>query len=317
MDDGNDLAQGAILAEYLTSTLDVTVRVQSMRRVAMGQSRAMYIVDTTFDGHPRTLVARVEQSGLLGSDSVAEVKVMTALHKAGYPVAEVLAYEPTGAVLGQPFFVMQFVEGISKEDHATLDSYIEVLHQLHQYDIDQLDLAGLPRPELPTGPAHWLVGRWADTYRSGLVGEPSPLIEEAIAHLLRTAPPTERLCLVHADPGPGNYMYVGDRITAVVDWEFTHIGDEYDDWAYLIHMRGRRVRTPDQWIERIKAVTGIDIDRDRLRYWRGVNHLMGAAIDQTATRLYAERIEVAPNLLAIGSAIHLSALRMLYDAVLA
>ena len=36
-----------------------------------------------------------------------------------------------------------------------------------------------------------------------------------------------------------------------------------------------------------------------------------------STRLYAERVETAPNLLAIGTAIHLSALQMLYKAVLA
>lgn len=305
------------LAEYLTAELNVPVVVDAMRRGALGQSRAMYMLDAHIDGAPRRLVARVEQSGLLGSDSTTEVPIMRALHGAGYPVAEVLAYEPTGSVVGQPFFVMDFVEGISKEDLDTLDDYVVLLHELHQFDPEAIGLGSLARPPLPDGPARALVGRWEATYRSGLLGEPSPLVEEAIAYLYRHAPATDRVCIVHADPGPGNYMYVGRRITAVVDWEFAHLGDEYDDWAYLIHMRGRRVRTADEWVRRIKDLVGVELDPQRLRYWRAVNHLMGAAIDQTAARLYAERVEIAPNLLAIGSAIHLSALRMLYQAVLA
>ena len=304
-------------ADYLTEVLNQPVQVTAQRRVAMGQSRAMFLLDAVVGGVPQTLVARVEQSGLLGSDSTLEVPVMQALFRAGYPVAEILAYEPTGSVVGQPFFIMAFVEGASKEDHATLDDYIRLLHQLHQYDPDALGLSALPKPPLPKGPALDQVGRWDRTYRSGLVGEPSPLVEEAIAYLRRNAPDSDRLCVVHADPGPGNYMYVGSTITAVVDWEFTHLGDEYDDWAYLIYMRGRRVRTPEEWMQRIRDVVGVEIDPERLRYWRAVKHLMGVSIDQTATRLYAERVEVAPNLLAIGTAIHLSALQMLYKAVLA
>jgi len=305
------------LAEYLTGALGERVVVVRLDRVAMGQSRAMYLLDGTVGGTARRLVVRVEQHGLLGSDSTTEVPVMQALFRVGFPVAEVLAYEPTGEVIGQPFFVMAFVEGASTEDPATIDDYLRLLHRLHCYEPSSLELGPLQIPELPTGPAHALLDRWESTYRSGLVGEPSPLVEEAIAHLRRTAPPTDRLGIVHADPGPGNYMHLDGRITALVDWEFTHVGDEYDDWAFLIYMRGRRVMGPDEWIDRIRDVTGVDIDRERLRYWRGINHLMGVAIDQTCTKLYADRVVTAPNLLAIGTGVHLSALRRLYDAILA
>ncbi|MFN8020364.1 MAG: phosphotransferase family protein [Acidimicrobiales bacterium] len=305
------------LAEYLTGALGEPVRVGRLARVAMGQSRAMYLLDGTVGGVERRMVVRVEQHGMLGSDSTTEVPVMQALFRAGFPVAEVLAYEPTGQVIGQPFFVMSFVPGVSTEDPATLDEYLRLLHELHHFDPVALGLDALPVPTLPIGPAHALVDRWDATYRSGLVGEPSPLLDEAIAHLRRTAPATDRLCIVHADPGPGNYMHLDGRITALVDWEFTHLGDEYDDWAYLIYMRGRRALTPDEWIERIRQVTGVEIDRERLRYWRGVNHLMGAAIDQTCTKLYHDRTVPVPNLLAIGTGVHLSALRRLYDVVLA
>lgn len=308
---------GSALADYLAQELRVPVTIERAHRVAMGQSRAMYVVDATIGGQPRRLVARVEQSGLLGSASHDEVGIMRALHRVGFPVAEIVAYEPSGEVLGQPFFVMAFVPGVSTHDPATVDDYLRLLGQLH--DMDPVAVAGdvYAVPSGPTGAALAQVDRWEATYRSGLIGAPSPLIEEAIAWLRIHAPATERVCLVHADPGPGNYLHEHGRITALVDWEFTHIGDEYDDWAYLIYMRGRHHLGEAEWIERIRAVLGIELDRERLRYWRAVKHLMGAAIDQTAMRLYVQRVERAPNLLAIGTGVHLSALRRLYDVALA
>lgn len=305
------------LAAYLTRELGSSVTIHSAQRVAMGQSRAMYVVDGEFGSSPRRLVVRVEQHGLLGTDSGPEVGVMRALRAVGFPVAEIVAYEPTGDVLGQPFFVMDFLEGDSTPDPDTVDEYLDWLVRLHALDVDALDLRFLDRPARGTGAALAQVERWERTYRSGLLGEPSPLVEEALAWLRRHPPETERLCLVHADPGPGNYMHADGRITALVDWEFAHIGDEYDDWAYLITMRGATVMPADAWVERIRSVAGIDLDPERLRYWKAVKFLMGASIDQTAMRLYTQRVEVAPNLLAIGTGIHLMALRSLYDTVLA
>ncbi len=305
------------LEAYLREELGTPVELGSAKRVAMGQSRAMYLVDATIGGEPRRLVARVEQSGLLGTDSANEVYIMRALHAEGFPVAEILAYEETGDVLGQPFFVMAFVSGVSTLDHETIDEYLRLLDRLHQFDPVALAGGFLTIPEGPTGAALAQVERWERTYRSGLLGEPSPLVEEAIAWLRTHAPVTDRLCIVHADPGPGNYMHLDGRITALVDWEFTHLGDEYDDWAYLIAMRGSRVMSEPDWIVRIREVTGVELDRERLRYWKAIKYLMGVSIDQTAMRLYAQRVEVAPNLLAIGTGVHLSALRRLYDAVLA
>jgi len=305
------------LAPYLSQVLGTTVTMPMPTRVAMGQSRAMYIVDADYEGGSHKLIVRVEQGGFLGSDSTTEVPVMQALHRAGYPIAEVIAYEPTGGVIGEPFFVMAFVEGASTELPSTLDDYIRLLRRLHTYDPQEVGLGFLSSPALPTGPAQAIVDRFDATYRSGLIGEPSPLIEEAIAWLRIHAPATERVCVVHGDPGPGNYMHLDGRITAVVDWEFTHLGDEYFDWAYLIWMRGKRLMTPEQWIERIRDVAGVDLDPERLRYWRAVNYLMGACIDQTAAKFYRDRVMPAPNLLAIATGVHLSALRRLYDTVLA
>lgn len=121
---------------------------------------------------------------------------------------------------------------------------------------------------------------------------------------------------MHGDPGPGNYLHVEGKLTAVVDWEFTHLGDPDEDWAYLIAMRGAPYLSEPEWLDRIKRIVGVEIDAERLRYWKAVNFLKGVCIDQTSHRIYANRLNPAPNLLAIGTGVHLGALKRLCDAVL-
>ena len=312
--------QRAALAVYLADALQThgPVEIRGEGRIAMGQSRAMHVLDLSYPGPAgpveRRVVVRVEQWGLLGTNSRDEVRIMRALHDVDFPVARILAYEPSNDVLGQPFFVMEFVAGTSTFDSATADEYVRALGWLHELDTSSFDF--LDQPQAPRGSALLQVERWYDLYRSCLVEEPSPLVEEAAQWLRNHAPETERVALIHGDPGPGNYMHADGHITALVDWEFTHLGDPDEDWAYLIAMRGSSYYSESEWLERIERLTGHEIAPERLRYWKGVNFLKGVAVDQTAHRIYMDRVVPAPNLLAIATGVHLNALRRLCETVL-
>ncbi len=307
----------AKLEDYLSGVLGDPCSVAITGRISMGQSRAMYIADLEGKAQGlRKVVIRVEQWGLLGSDSREEVQVMRALHAAGYPVAGVLAYDPTPDVLGQPFFVMDFIEGTSVFTRESLDPYVDALADLHRIDYAEIGVDFLPQPKGPRDSALLQVERWYDVYRANQIGEPSPLVEEAAQWLRNNAPETARTTLVHGDPGPGNYLHQDDALTALVDWEFTHIGDPDEDWAYLISMRGMGVMDEDAWVAYLAEQVGIELDRDRLTYWIAVNLFKGACIDQTALGIYHRREYLAPNLLAIGTCIHLSALKRLAEKIL-
>ena len=100
------------LEEHLSTSLGLgPVNIIGVDRIAMGQSRAMYRVDIEHgvDGPKLTkrVVVRVEQWGLLGTDSKDEVATMRTLNKAGFPVAKILDYYTESDILGQPFFVME------------------------------------------------------------------------------------------------------------------------------------------------------------------------------------------------------------------
>jgi aminoglycoside phosphotransferase (APT) family kinase protein len=74
--------------------------------------------------------------------------------------------------------------------------------------------------------------RWTKWQRDTL--EPSPLIECAFARL--RAECRHGLggpALVHGDVLPHNLLVENGRVTALLDWEFAHLGDPAEDLAYL------------------------------------------------------------------------------------
>jgi aminoglycoside phosphotransferase (APT) family kinase protein len=310
------------LEPYLTKALGLSTaqRITRLERMALGQSRAMYRVElepaeAAGDGSPRhTVVVRVEQWGLLGSDSANEVRAMQGLHAAGYPVARVLAYEPGTDLLAQPFFVMDFVEGTSEYTPESLRDYVRLLDQLHRTDPGAVGLGSLDRPDGARDAALSQVEHWYGIYRSALVGEPSPLVEEAAQWLRNHAPASERIGIVHGDPGIGNFLHRDGRVAAVVDWEFVHVGDPDEDWAYLISMRGMGVMSDDAWVAYLEDAVGVRLDPERLHYWQALNFFKAVCLDCTALRLYLQGIHLAPNLLAIGTSVQLLALRRLARA---
>ncbi len=305
------------LEAHLSDVLDDRCKVVSADRLSMGQSRAMYITELECEkAGRRKVVVRVEQWGLLGGDSQSEVSVMRALHAAGFPTAAVLSHEPSSEILGQPFFVMDFVEGTSVFTRESLDPYVAALADLHSLDYAAIGVDCFDVPAGPRDSALLQLERWYEVYRGGLVGEPSPLIEEAAQWLRNNALETARPALVHGDPGPGNFLHENDKLTALVDWEFTHIGDPEEDWAYLICMRGVGVMEEDAWVKYLADEVGVNLDRERLDYWIGLNMFKAACIDQTALGIFVRRQSLAPNLLAIGTCIQLSAMKRLSDTVL-
>jgi aminoglycoside phosphotransferase (APT) family kinase protein len=75
--------------------------------------------------------------------------------------------------------------------------------------------------------------------------------------------------LVQGDTGPGNFMYEGERVTAIVDWELAHLGDPMDDIAWL-SWRATQQGWPDfpTRLREYEQASGIGVDAARVRYYR-------------------------------------------------
>ena len=75
--------------------------------------------------------------------------------------------------------------------------------------------------------------------------------------------------LVQGDTGPGNFMYLDGRVTAVVDWELAHLGDPMDDIAWL-SLRATQEPFTDfpTRLREYEALSGNLIDEARVRYYQ-------------------------------------------------
>ena len=75
--------------------------------------------------------------------------------------------------------------------------------------------------------------------------------------------------LVQGDTGPGNFLYAGGRVTAVVDWELAHRGDPMDDIAWLM-LRATQEPFTDlpRRLREYEVPRGNAIDEGRVHYYQ-------------------------------------------------
>ena len=153
------------------------------------------------------------------------------------PVPPLLGYEPDPAVLGQPFFVMGFVEGVIPSDQprysqagflvdeATpeqrrrmVSSGLATMGRIHALD---WRTAGLDW--LDDGTSEPGTQRQVDVYRryavDALAGRKHPVLFEALDWLAAHDPQDERIGLSWGDSRLGNMIWRDYEPVAVVDWE--------------------------------------------------------------------------------------------------
>ena len=149
----------------------------------------------------------------------------------GIPAPQPLYLDDIGDLLGIPGIVTRYVSGAQVDTPADplalAQALAETLAQIHAVS---LDLA--PRDLLldANQEATWFLrpGSLPDFMREHPEGERVwQLVKKGFSRL-EPVPPT----LVHVDYWPGNVLWDGDRISAVVDWEEAALGDPAIDVAY-------------------------------------------------------------------------------------
>lgn len=193
--------------------------------------------------HHRDVVLRVrpQPPGLLEPyDLRKQFDLLRALEPTPVRSPAVLWYEPTGEVLGREFFVMECAPGTVYErtipDELTGDpsrvrrmseALVDELAAIHGVDVGTLGFLGDGR-----GFADRELGFWRDEMRRVQRG-PLPALERLLERLECERPAESgAVTLVHGDPKPGNFAFVGDELTASFDWELASLGDPMADVAY-------------------------------------------------------------------------------------
>ena len=201
--------------------------------------REAWVVDVTRpDGSVLECFLRLERvpAGPRSSTSlVRETRIIQALAETDIPVPAV--HGVNDALHCTLFERVKGRSDIDKLDdpvqqRAVMEDFIRVIARMHQLDLTDLDLADV-MPYIPTTPQEAAlndVDLALEQWSSFLATYHDPLISYGVRWLRDNAPTTmARLSLVQGDTGPVNFMFDGDRVSALIDLEWGHFGDPLED----------------------------------------------------------------------------------------
>ncbi|WP_256641844.1 phosphotransferase family protein [Streptomyces murinus] len=252
------------------------------RLIEGGRSNLTYALS---DGTSKWVVRRPPLGHVLATahDMKREHRVISALHPTSVPVpAPVLLCEDE-EVLGAPFYMMEFVAGTPYRTSAQLAplgerrvrgavlSLVDTLVELHAVDPAEVGLGDFGRPE---GYLDRQLRRWGKQLDASRDRE-LPGIDELHAALGRGLPGSPAATVVHGDYRLDNVLIgADDRITAILDWEMSTLGDPLTDLGLLVmysrslDLPNSPVSTtaeapghpaPEELIERYAARSGRDV----------------------------------------------------------
>ncbi|MFI1017227.1 phosphotransferase family protein [Streptomyces sp. NPDC020965] len=233
------------------------------RLIQGGRSNLTYAVT---DGTDRWVVRRPPLGHVLATahDMRREHRVISALHPTAVPVPEPVLLCEDDTVLGAPFYVMEFVPGTPyrtagelaplgpERTRTTVLGLLDTLVDLHAVDPESVGLGDFGRPDgfLDRQLRRW--GKQLDASHSrDLAG-----ISELRASLGRALPRSPAPTVVHGDYRLDNALVgADDRITAVLDWEMSTLGDPLTDLG-LLAMYGTELPASDTPISTTASAPG-------------------------------------------------------------
>jgi aminoglycoside phosphotransferase (APT) family kinase protein len=259
-------------------------------------------------------------------DMVREFRVISALAGTAVPVADAVALCTDVAVLGAPFYLMAFVDGLvfdrpdalARLDHdaatTACEQLVDTLVALHEVDPEQVGLADFGRPE---GFLERQVRRWHAQWQASET-EPRAGLNPVIERLGATLPPQAEPAVVHGDYRLSNVMFQPDLsgIAAVVDWEMATLGDPLTDVGLLVVYQTLAATedlvmprmsprdgflTPQQMVERYAA--GSDREMSHLDWYVGFGYFKLAVVSEGIHHRYLKGMTVGAGFDHFGAAV--------------
>jgi len=227
------------LGAYLDTTLGASSGALSIEQFPGGHSNLTYLIrrgDREYVLRRPPVGSKVKSAHDMGREHT----VLSSLSAVYARAPKVFAYEPTGDVLGAPFYLMERRRGVILRkqlpaelaaDHAAIrricELLVDALVDLHAIDYAA---AGLGEFGKPAGYVERQVTGWTKRY-TGSQTDDIPAVTEVAAWLSSHLPPDGPPALIHNDFKFDNVIFDPSltRITGVLDWEMTTIGDPLMD----------------------------------------------------------------------------------------
>lgn len=234
----------------------------------------------------------------LEHDFVAEYRAQEAVARARLaPVAQVKGYEEDSAVLGSPFYLISFVKGRPVPDvpnyfsegwlkdapaetqRAVSAAGLTALAHLHAKPLTAVGAQFLNRAK-GARQIDWDLALWDRFSAAAWKGNPLGRVTEGRAWLEQNKPEEGPLVISWGDSRPGNIMFDGAQVTALIDWDMVSAGDPEKDLGYLLAMDLQAERsaaggsqlsgwpTRREMADIYERAAGKPVDQKKLRYHR-------------------------------------------------
>lgn len=263
----------ATLQDYLRRQFPQAkaVTTRDFRIVAGGYSRETFAADVAIEhrngsSEQLRLILRRDPpdlTAILRSSRLAEHNLLNRIAgNTSIPVPRSLFLDEGGTFFERPAMLIERLTGKSDlsalfggADADQLESVAtdlcEKLAELHMTAIDRLDPDGDYRDPRGIGSdtSSWdaYMRSQLGYFRSNYVNiafDPLPVFYDGYCTLQNHLPAPVPLVLCHGDFQPSNFLYENGKITGIIDWELTHIGDPREDIG---------------WFAQMQIMTGIDI----------------------------------------------------------
>ncbi|WP_327753867.1 phosphotransferase family protein (plasmid) [Sphingobium sp. SJ10-10] len=232
---------------------------------------------------------------------VKEYPVIRTAYDHGFPAPEALWVDTDHKLLpGGDFLVMTRAPGTSGGNvhgaSGTVDQALVTLlagsvARLHQLPpMRELgDLTNGIATDLWDLPIGEVTRRYIESIRDLYLSEmamPSPAVLALYGWLLDNVPDAPgRPVLLHGDIGFHNFIVDDGRLSAVVDWEFSHIGDPADDVGYVRNTAGASLDW-SAFMAAYCAAGGPDLDEERVRFFQIWGHVRNLTASQLTTNCF-------------------------------
>jgi aminoglycoside phosphotransferase (APT) family kinase protein len=218
-------------------------------------------------------------------DRERELRILRFLEKTCVPAPRARWLDTNGEWLGRPFTIHERIPGRiapsftllgmqgAAQRGAIARQFVELLAAIHAADWRGSGLGSLGVPERGSR-AYAAAALKCLEQRLALYGaEFAPVVQRALAWLHTRTPGLEAVALCHGDYKTDNLIFEGDRIRAIIDWEFAHLGDPCEDLGAVcmgLHVSDERcmgLLTRDELLEGYARAAGRAADPARVLFW--------------------------------------------------
>lgn len=290
------------LEYFMVEETGRTAIIDNMTPLAGGASRDSWVLEARLDGLPQKLVLRKDFSTTMNDEALTrkqEYLLMKAAYESGVKVAQMrfVCDDPDDYGLELPFFIMDYVEGVSigrrvmkmpeleQARQVLPEQLAEQLALIHKMDLAQHGIYFLPTPNEGMTPSETAIAFVYDVLDRHNLHVPA--FEFALRWAKQHMPTHGDVTFVHGDFRIGNMLVDANGLAAVIDWEFAHVGDPLEEIGYLCmrdwrfgndHLHAGGLSDRERFIMAYEKYSGRSVNRSAVDWWEIVGNIRWGVI---------------------------------------